>query len=91
MSTTPPVQVRSRGRAGLSYGALAKIVVVAVVALAILIFILQNTVSVEWSFLFWSFSINQWIMLVVALAVGFLVGMVVSAVLRRSRRRQASR
>jgi uncharacterized integral membrane protein len=86
MSTTPPVQVRSGGKAGVSYGALAKIIVIAVVALAILIFVLQNTASVEWTFLFWSFSVNQWIMLVVSLVVGFLVGMAVSAVLRRRRK-----
>lgn len=92
MSTTPPpVQVRPQGRSGMATGTIVKIVVIALVALLILVFILQNTASVEWTFLFWSFSINQWIMLVVSLVIGFLAGMAVSAMLRRRRRKDLQR
>jgi uncharacterized integral membrane protein len=92
MSTTPPpVQVRPKGRTGLSTATIVKLAVAGVIGLILLIFILQNTESVEWSFLFWGFSLNKWVMLVGALLVGFLGGMLVSTLLWRRRRAEARR
>ena len=92
MSTTqPPVQVRSQGKSGLSSSTIVKLVVGGLIALILLIFVLQNTDRVEWSFLFWSFSLNQWVMLVVTLLIGVLIGMLVSTLLRRRRRQDLRR
>jgi uncharacterized integral membrane protein len=92
MSTTPPpVQVRPKGRTGLATGTIVKLAVAGVIGLILLVFILQNTESVEWSFLFWGFTLNKWVMLVGALLVGFLAGMLVSTLLWRRRRAEARR
>ncbi len=92
MSTQPPpVQVRPKGRTGLSTGTIVKLAVAGVIGLILLVFILQNTESVEWSFLFWGFTLNKWVMLAGALLVGFLIGMLVSTLLWRRRRQEARR
>ena len=92
MSTTPPpVQVRPKGRTGLSTGTIVKLAAAVVIGLILLVFVLQNTESVEWTFLFWSFTLNKWVMLALSLLVGFLVGMLVSTLLWRRRRAEARR
>ncbi len=92
MSTTPPpVQVRSQGKAGLSSGTIVKLVVVGIIALLILTFILQNTDAVQFSFLFWDFGLALWVMFVVTLVVGVLIGMAISGALRMRRKHDQRR
>ena len=90
-STTPPVNVRSRGKTGLSSATIAKLVAVGVILLLILIFVLQNTESVQLTFLFWDFGFPLWLLFVLALAGGLLVGMGLLAVLQRRSRRERRR
>ncbi|MEZ5124617.1 MAG: LapA family protein [Thermoleophilia bacterium] len=92
MSSTPPqVQVRPQGKSGLGTAAIVKLAVAGGIALLILIFILQNTETVEWSFLFWGFQLAKWLMLVFTLVIGFLAGMLVNTLLWRRRRKEARR
>jgi len=64
----------------------------AVIAVLVLILILQNR-SEHWRFhfFFWWLSLRAWLMLALLLALGFLVGMAVSALLRRRRIREHRR
>jgi uncharacterized integral membrane protein len=93
MSSTeeqPQVQVqRGRSAGGSPY---AKLIAPAVIAIVIIILILQNT-SEDWRFhfFFWWVSLPAWLMLVALLAIGFLVGSLVSALLRRRRKQQLRR
>lgn len=90
-SSTPPVNVRTRGKTGLSSATIAKLVAIGVVALLILIFILQNTESVQLTFLFWNFGFPLWLLFVLTLIFGVLVGMGGLAVLQRRRRHERRR
>lgn len=90
-SSTPPVNVRTKGRTGLSSATIAKLVAIGVVALLILIFILQNTESVQLTFLFWDFGFPLWLLFVLTLVGGVLAGMAVLAVLQRRRRHERRR
>lgn len=93
MSSTedsPQVQMQRDSRpSGPGYG---KLIAPAVIAIAIIILILQNTKE-DWRihFFFWWFSLPAALMLVLLLLVGFLVGLALSAVLRRRRRTQLKR
>jgi len=90
MDEGPQVQVQRDTRSGSpGYGRLIAPVVVAIV---IVILILQNTKE-HWRihFFFWWFSLPAAFMLILLLAVGFLVGLGVSALLRRRRRTQLKR
>lgn len=81
---TPQVQMhQDTRRRGQGYGSL---IAPAIVAIVVIILILQNT-SEDWrlSFLFWSFSLPGALMLILVLAIGFLIGLLVGAVLRRRR------
>jgi uncharacterized integral membrane protein len=93
MSTTkPPVQVRTtQERSGPSPGGIIKLVVLALVVLAVIVFILQNSYRVEFTFLFWHFTLALWVMLVFTVVVGVLLGLAVGAFLGRRRRQQARR
>ena len=92
MSTTqPPVQVRTQGKSGLSSGNIVKLVVLGVVLLVVLIFVLQNTEKVQFSFLFWDFDLALWVMFVITLVGGVLLGMLGSTLLRRRRRHDLRR
>ncbi len=92
MSSTqdpPQIQVqRDRGPASQGYG---KLIAAAVVAIIILIFILQNTRDLQFSFLFWDFTWPAWLMLVITLLIGFVIGFLVSALLRRRKKREMRR
>jgi uncharacterized integral membrane protein len=92
MSTTqPPVQVRTQGKSGPSSGSIVKVVVLGVVLLVVLIFVLQNTEKVQFSFLFWDFDLALWVMFVITLVGGVLLGMLGSTLLRRRRRHELRR
>jgi uncharacterized integral membrane protein len=61
------------------------------VLLALLvIFILQNTESVTFKFLFWSHSLPLWLVLVITALVAFVIGQF-ALMWRRHKRRQARR
>ena len=93
MSSTedsPQVQMQRDSRpSSPGYG---KLIAPAVIAIAIIILILQNTKE-DWRihFFFWWFSLPAALMLVLLLLVGFLVGLAMSALLRRRRRAQLKR
>ena len=56
----------------------------------LIIFILQNTESVTFKFLFWSFSLPLWLVLVITALVAFVIGQF-ALMWRRHKRRQARR
>ena len=90
MSTNPEVQVQRSQRSG--GGVNGKLIAVGVVGIIILILILQNTKeSWKFHFFFWWVSLPAWLMLILWLLVGFLVGFGLSAVLRRRKRREMRR
>ena len=92
MSSTeerPQVQVqRDRKPDRQGYG---KLIAVAVVGVLILIFVLQNTQDLKFKFLFWDFTWPAWLMLVITLIIGFAIGFLVSALLRRRKKRELRR
>lgn len=61
-----------------------------VLAVLLIIFIVQNTASVTFKFLFWSFSLPLWLALVITALVVFVIGQF-ALMWRRHRRRQARR
>lgn len=87
----PPVNVERRGRSGPSTGAIIRMAIIAIVAIVVIVFILQNTDVVQFSFLFWDFNLAVWIMFVITLLVGILVGLLTSVLLRRRRRQELRR
>ena len=92
MSSTeerPQVQVqRDRKPDSRGYG---KLIAAAVVGVLILIFVLQNTQDLKFKFLFWDFTWPAWLMLVITLLIGFAIGFLVSALLRRRKKRELRR
>lgn len=66
----------------------AKFKAVLIITLVVLftVFVLQNTEEVDLSFLFWTFKVSRVLMLVGALAVGFLIGLFLGTdILKRKR------
>ena len=83
-TTKPPVQVRTtQERSGPSPGGIIKLVALALVVLVVIVFILQNSYTVEFTFLFWDFNLALWVMLVITVVVGVLLGLAVGALLDR--------
>ncbi len=64
--------------------------IVAVIAVAVLAFIIQNRGSVKLTWLFWSFSWPLWLLLVVTIGLSLVAGQIL-LMLRRHRRRVARR
>jgi uncharacterized integral membrane protein len=87
----PPVQVERRGRSGPSTAAIIRLGLIGVVALIVIVFILQNTEAVQFTFLFWDFTLALWVMFLITLLVGVLIGMLTSALLRHRRRQELRR
>ena len=56
----------------------------------LLIFIFQNTADTRFKFLFWSFTLPLWLVLVITALVAFLIGQL-ALMWRRHKRRQARR
>ena len=56
----------------------------------LLIFIFQNTADTHFKFLFWSFTLPLWLVLVITALVAFLIGQL-ALMWRRHKRRQARR
>ena len=66
----------------------AKQVVIGVTILLVLIVLMQNTAVVTFSFLFWSFSISQILLIPLMLLVGFVIGMLTYSLIARKKRRR---
>lgn len=66
-----------------------KVGIVAVVSILMLIFIFQNTVQVEGMILFIPFSLPLFALLLTSLGVGFGLGWLSSAMLRRKKAKEA--
>lgn len=56
----------------------------------LVIFIVQNTAKTEFTFLFWSFTLPLWLVLVITALVAFVVGQF-ALMWRRHQRRKARR
>ena len=83
----PQVQVRRASeRAG--YG---RLIALAVVVVILLVFVFQNPEKVRFTLLFFHFTWPAWLMLIVTIVLGFLVGLVTGALLRRRKRRELRR
>jgi uncharacterized integral membrane protein len=91
MSSTqdqPQVQVQRRDEKQ-GYG---KLIVAGVIAVFLLAFIFSNTGKWEVNFLFWGpWKLQGWLMLLIILVVGFLLGLMTSALLRRRKKRELKR
>ncbi len=66
---------------------MGKLIGIGVAAILFLIFVIQNTEKVKFSFLFWDFTWPAWGMLVLLFALGLLTGMLTTTLLRRRRRK----
>lgn len=64
--------------------------IAALIAVAIIAFIVQNRQKIELSWLFWSFSWPLWLLLVVTIGLSLLAGQLL-LLWRRHRRRAARR
>ena len=88
-SPEQPQVTAQRRQSGPSY---TRFIVPAVAVVFVLILVLQNRVD-HWRFhfFFWWFSLRAWLMVVFLLALGILIGMAVTAFLRRRKRQQLKR
>lgn len=86
MSTVQPSGVSVRRRGG---GVGPKWIVLGIVVVLLAILVFQNTQDVLLRVFFWEFTASAYLMLLAAAVLGFVVGLGVSALLRRrsSRRR----
>lgn len=64
-----------------------RIIVVAIVALALILFVAQNTASTEISWLFFSGKGPLWIIIVVVAVLGAVLSEVIGWMVRRNRRK----
>jgi uncharacterized integral membrane protein len=91
MSSTqdrPQVQMQRRDEKQ-GYG---KLIVAGVVAVILLLFIFSNTGKWEVSFLFFGpWRAPAWLMLIIILVIGFLLGLMTGALLRRRKKRELKR
>ena len=88
-SPEQPQVTMERRQTGPNY---TRFIVPAVAIVFVLILILQNRVD-HWRihFFFWWFSLSAWLMVVFLLALGILIGMAITAFLRRRKRQQLKR
>jgi uncharacterized integral membrane protein len=80
----------AQGGAGGSTSGRGGLIAAGVLAALLIIFILQNTESVTFKFLFWTFSLPLWLVLVITALLAFVVGQL-ALMWRRHRRRKARR
>jgi uncharacterized integral membrane protein len=74
---------RSKGNNGFLIGG-------GILLVLLLIFIFQNTADTQFKFLFWSFTLPLWLVLVITALVAFVIGQF-ALMWRRHKRRQARR
>lgn len=85
MNTAQSNEVSVRRQGG---GVAPKWIVLGVVAVLVVILVFQNMQGVPLRFFFWEFTAPTFLILLIALALGFLVGLVVSALFRRRNSRR---
>jgi uncharacterized integral membrane protein len=86
----PQMQV-SRDRGPDNTGLYVKLGVAGVLAILLLLYIFQNTVKVPFNFLFFDFVWPLWLIILVSLVIGLLIGMLASTLLARRRRKARRR
>jgi uncharacterized integral membrane protein len=86
----PQMQV-SRNRGPDNTGLYVKLGVAGVLAILLLLYIFQNTVKVPFNFLFFDFVWPLWLIILVSLVIGLLIGMLASTLLARRRRKARRR
>jgi lipopolysaccharide assembly protein A len=62
-----------------------KLILVALVTALVVTFVMQNLAAVEIRFLFWTFALSRALLVLIVLAVGILLGWLLSALVRRHR------
>jgi uncharacterized integral membrane protein len=85
-----PQAVKGRGGPPQSQG-VGRLIAVGVIAVLLIIFIVSNRVPWKISFWFLHFTWPAWVVLIVVLVVGFLIGSVLAALLRRRKKRDLRR
>jgi uncharacterized integral membrane protein len=90
MQEQPQVQV-TRDQPPGNGGLYVKLGIAAVLVILLLLYIFQNTVKVPFNFLFFDFVWPLWLIILVSLVIGFLVGMLVNTLLARRRRKARRR
>jgi len=80
----------SQGSSQSSGGATGLLVGMGVLGAALLAFIFQNTETVSFDWLFWSFEAPLWIVLIITALLAFVLGQF-ALMWRRHKRRQARR
>ena len=89
MASPQPQATTERRQSGPGY---TRFIVPAVAVVFVLILVLQNRID-HWRFhfFFWWLSLPAWVMVVLLLALGFLIGMAIAAFLGRRKRQQLKR
>ncbi|BBZ28110.1 hypothetical protein MMAD_24050 [Mycolicibacterium madagascariense] len=80
MSTHHTDGASTRRRGGLA--SRFALVIAAVLAIALLVFVLQNTIHTKINFIAWNFDLAQGISLLGAAVVGAVIALIVSAAIR---------
>lgn len=62
----------------------SKVIIIIVLAALLVIFVLQNTSTVEINFLFWDLSIPRAALLFVCFAIGLIIGLIIPSSKRKS-------
>ena len=88
-SPEQPQMTSERRQPGPNY---TRFIVPAVVVVFVLVLVLQNRID-HWRFhfFFWWLSLPAWVMVVLLLALGFLIGMAIAAYLRRRKGQRLKR
>ena len=88
-SPEQPQATTERRQASQGY---VRFIVPELVAVFILILVLQNLTAIwRFHFFFWWLSLRAWVMVILLLALGLLIGLAISAYLRRRKRQQLKR
>jgi len=80
----------TQGAGGGSKGSNGWLIGGGILLVLLIIFIAQNTAETHFKFLFWSFTLPLWLVLVITALVAFVVGQF-ALLWRRHRRRKARR
>ena len=90
-SAQQPQPQAVRGRDKPQTQGIGKLIAAGVIAVLLIIFIVSNRVPWKISFWFLHFTWPAWVVLILVLVVGFLIGLVLSALLRRRKKRELRR
>lgn len=82
MEEQPQVQVKRTPRKGRG-----RLIIVAVIAVIVAVFVLQNGADTEMSFLWFEFTWPAWLVILLSLVIGVVAGLLIGAYARRGGRR----